>query len=47
LNFRFARLPQSALSDEENQRVFGLAANPNGHGHNYLLESAWKASPTL
>ena len=26
------------LSEEENQRVFGLAANPHGHGHNYVLE---------
>jgi 6-pyruvoyltetrahydropterin/6-carboxytetrahydropterin synthase len=25
-------------SDEENRRVFGACANPNGHGHNYLLE---------
>ena len=23
---------------EENQRVFGKCNNPNGHGHNYLLE---------
>ena len=26
------------LSDEENQRIYGLAANPHGHGHNYVLE---------
>ncbi len=25
-------------SEAENQRVFGLCANPHGHGHNYLLE---------
>ena len=25
-------------SDEENRRVFGACANPNGHGHNYMLE---------
>ncbi len=25
-------------SDEENRRVFGLCANPHGHGHNYVLE---------
>jgi 6-pyruvoyltetrahydropterin/6-carboxytetrahydropterin synthase len=25
-------------SEEENRRVFGLCANPHGHGHNYLLE---------
>jgi 6-pyruvoyltetrahydropterin/6-carboxytetrahydropterin synthase len=33
------------LSDEENQRVFGLAANPNGHGHNYLLEVSLEGDP--
>lgn len=27
-----------ALSDEENARLYGLAANPHGHGHNYALE---------
>ena len=26
------------LSDEENQRIYGMAANPHGHGHNYALE---------
>ena len=26
------------LSDEENQRLYGPAANANGHGHNYVLE---------
>ena len=26
------------LSDEENQRIYGLAANPHGHGHNYVVE---------
>jgi 6-pyruvoyltetrahydropterin/6-carboxytetrahydropterin synthase len=26
------------LSPEENQRLFGKCNNPNGHGHNYLLE---------
>ena len=25
-------------SEEENLRVFGKCAYPNGHGHNYLLE---------
>lgn len=33
------------LSDEENQRVFGMAANPNGHGHNYLLEVSLEGEP--
>ena len=27
-----------ALSDQENRELYGLAANPNGHGHNYVLE---------
>jgi 6-pyruvoyltetrahydropterin/6-carboxytetrahydropterin synthase len=26
------------LSPEENQRIFGKCNNPNGHGHNYMLE---------
>lgn len=33
------------LSDEENRRVFGLAANPNGHGHNYVLEVSLEGEP--
>jgi 6-pyruvoyltetrahydropterin/6-carboxytetrahydropterin synthase len=39
--YRFAaahRLHTSALSEEENRRVFGKCNNPNGHGHNYTLE---------
>lgn len=27
-----------AFSDEENLRIFGKCANPNGHGHNYVLD---------
>ena len=34
-----------ALSDEENQRIFGLAANPKGHGHNYVLEVSLRGDP--
>ncbi len=26
------------LSDEENERLYGKAARPAGHGHNYVLE---------
>ncbi len=26
------------LSEAENRALFGAAANPNGHGHNYVLE---------
>ena len=29
---------QSALSPEQNHELYGAAANPNGHGHNYVLE---------
>lgn len=32
-------------SEEENLRVFGLCALPNGHGHNYVLEVAIKGAP--
>lgn len=27
-----------ALDDAENARLYGAAANPNGHGHNYIVE---------
>ena len=33
------------LSDEENVRLFGPAANANGHGHNYVLEVALEGTP--
>ncbi len=32
-------------SPEENERVFGLCARPNGHGHNYTLEVAVVGDP--
>jgi 6-pyruvoyltetrahydropterin/6-carboxytetrahydropterin synthase len=32
------RLHNIDLSDEENKRIFGKCNNPNGHGHNYILE---------
>ncbi|MBA2875225.1 6-carboxytetrahydropterin synthase [Thermaerobacillus caldiproteolyticus] len=31
-------------SEEENQRVFGLCSNPNGHGHDYQLEVTVKGN---
>src|SRR5215813_3527616 len=37
------RSPQ--LSDEENRRVFGAAANPHGHGHNYIVEVSLEGEP--
>jgi 6-pyruvoyltetrahydropterin/6-carboxytetrahydropterin synthase len=32
------RLHSPQLSDAENQRIFGKCNQPNGHGHNYVLE---------
>jgi 6-pyruvoyltetrahydropterin/6-carboxytetrahydropterin synthase len=32
-------------SDEENRRIFGPAANPHGHGHNYVLEVSLEGDP--
>lgn len=32
------RLALPNLSDEENDRVYGKCARPNGHGHNYQVE---------
>ncbi len=32
------RLYNPEFSDERNEAVFGLCNNPNGHGHNYILE---------
>lgn len=39
--FRFSaghRLHNEALNDGENARIYGKCNNPNGHGHNYVLE---------
>ena len=35
----------SRLSDAENDRVYGAAANPLGHGHNYVIEVAINGDP--
>jgi len=32
-------------SDEENRRVYGPAANPQGHGHNYVVEVSLRGDP--
>ncbi len=37
------RNPQ--LSDQENRRLFGPAANPHGHGHNYVVEVSLAGDP--
>jgi 6-pyruvoyltetrahydropterin/6-carboxytetrahydropterin synthase len=34
-----------SLSDQENRVLYGLAANPNGHGHNYVLEVSVEGEP--
>ena len=34
-----------ALSEEENRAAFGAAANPHGHGHNYVLEVTLEGDP--
>jgi 6-pyruvoyltetrahydropterin/6-carboxytetrahydropterin synthase len=34
-----------SLSDAENRELFGEEANPNGHGHNYVLEVSVEGSP--
>lgn len=39
--YRFSaghRLHNDALTADENRRIYGKCNNPNGHGHNYLLE---------
>ena len=33
------------LSEDENRRIYGLAANPHGHGHNYVLEVSLEGDP--
>lgn len=45
--FEFAaahRLHCAELADEENRAIFGKCNNPNGHGHNYLLDVAVSCS---
>jgi len=37
------RSPQ--LTDAENERAYGAAANPFGHGHNYVVEVAIEGEP--
>ena len=33
------------FSEQENQRLFGPAANPHGHGHNYVVEVSLAGEP--
>ncbi len=34
-----------AWSEAENRKVYGSNANPNGHGHNYVLEVTVEGDP--
>lgn len=36
---------QPGLTAEENTQLYGAAANPNGHGHNYVLEVTLEGEP--
>jgi len=36
---------QSSLTPEQNRALYGMAANPNGHGHNYVLEVTLEGDP--
>ena len=39
------RVHNPTLSDEEKSRLFGACNNPNGHGHNYILEVSVTGEP--
>ncbi|HUA18806.1 MAG TPA: 6-carboxytetrahydropterin synthase [Bryobacteraceae bacterium] len=36
---------QPSLTAEENRQLYGAAANPSGHGHNYVLEVTLEGDP--
>ena len=38
------RVHNPALSDADNQRLFGKCNNPNWHGHNYILDVSVKGA---
>ncbi|HEY5218467.1 MAG TPA: 6-carboxytetrahydropterin synthase [Gemmatimonadaceae bacterium] len=45
-NFNAAhRVHNPALSDQENQTLFGKCNNPNWHGHNYVLDVSVTGEP--
>lgn len=33
------------VSEQENLKLFGMAANPHGHGHNFVLEVSVQGEP--
>lgn len=35
----------ACLSESENREIFGPAANPHGHGHNYIVEVTLEGHP--
>ncbi|MBM3745462.1 MAG: 6-carboxytetrahydropterin synthase [Acidobacteria bacterium] len=35
----------TALSDEQNRALYGPAANPHGHGHNFVFEVTLEGEP--
>jgi 6-pyruvoyltetrahydropterin/6-carboxytetrahydropterin synthase len=39
------RLWSDTLSEEENYAIYDKCANPNGHGHNYVLEVTVRGEP--
>jgi 6-pyruvoyltetrahydropterin/6-carboxytetrahydropterin synthase len=39
------RLHNPALSEAENQKLFGKCNNPHGHGHNYIVQVTLAAQP--
>jgi 6-pyruvoyltetrahydropterin/6-carboxytetrahydropterin synthase len=46
VEFSASHICRSAqLTDAENERVYGPAANPLGHGHNYVVEVAVEGEP--
>jgi 6-pyruvoyltetrahydropterin/6-carboxytetrahydropterin synthase len=46
VEFSASHICRSAqLSDAENQWVYGAAANPLGHGHNYIVDVAIEGTP--
>ena len=46
VEFSASHICRSAqLTDAENERVYGAAANPLGHGHNYVVEVAIEGDP--
>jgi 6-pyruvoyltetrahydropterin/6-carboxytetrahydropterin synthase len=47
-SFEFAashRLHCPAISEAENRALFGKCANPNGHGHNYVVDVTVRGTP--